>query len=71
MNQEELHLQLSNPATKTLAWSKAKAQPLEVFCFHHQPSLRVELLWLDEKLGVTAHCIYPYLHQRLQGRGKG
>lgn len=67
LHEEDLHLQLRDPAPQALPGAETKAQPLEVLGVSPQPALRDELLRLREHLGIPAHGVETDLHQRLQG----
>lgn len=68
MHEEELHLQLGDPAAQALSGSETETQPLEGFGASCQPALGAELLWLGEDLSVPTHGVQTDLHQRLRGR---
>lgn len=68
VHEEELHLQLSDPAPQALAGSKTKTQPLEVLGAGCQPALGAKLLRLGEDLGIPAHGVETDLYQCLRGR---
>lgn len=57
MDQEQLHLQLSNPAPEALAWPEAKPQQPEVPRVMVQPPFGIELLRFGEKPRLLTHCI--------------
>lgn len=55
VDEEELHLCLSDAPTQTLAWAKTKAQAPEVVRLGPQPSRRPIRFWMRENLVVPAH----------------
>lgn len=67
LHEEELHLQLGDPAPQALAGSETETQPLEVLGACCQPALGAELLRLGEDLRIPAHGVETNLHQRLWG----
>lgn len=70
MDEEEGHLQFSNPPAQTLPHTPAKAQVPEVgeVLVFIQPSGRVKTAWIGEEGGVLAHGIDGHLHQCLWTR---
>lgn len=57
MDEEDLHLGLSDSPSQTLAGAEAKAETLEVLRLSPQPAGRLVLLWAEKHFGVPAHCI--------------
>lgn len=70
VDEEERHLELSDPPAHTLPHTPAKAQVPEVdeVLIFTQPSGWVKLARIEEEGGVLAHGIGGHLHQRLATR---
>lgn len=70
MDEEEGHLELSDPPAHALSHTPAKAQVPEVdeVLVFTQPSSWVKLARIEEESGVLAHGIGGHLHQRLGTR---